>query len=218
MSIGHADVVFVPRVARAWAIYQSLIPTEMESPFGSRKKKSFRGSGARLIAGSKNHFSGRPLFKALRSYGYQTTQIRATLIRFYMLTNMTLSAATPANRGHQLPAPKVLIYGSAIKASANSPGFINMQFSNRRQTGGLTPVPGISNRNSRFSEFWSSHCEHSSYQNSNRNRNTVFIAAYHSSLSLATPLDLGFSPRRMLLCLLQSNVPIIATKWPRAPK
>ena len=68
---------------------------------------------------------------------YPTAQIRATLVRFYMLTNMTLSAATPASRRHETAAPTVLIHGSAIKTSANSPEFNNMQFSNRRQTGGL---------------------------------------------------------------------------------
>jgi hypothetical protein len=77
-----------------------------------------------------------------------------------MLTKMTLSAATPADRRsdqarrssrswrYRRPertkraegplSPTVLIYGSAIKTSANSPAFNNMQFSNRRQTGGLT--------------------------------------------------------------------------------
>jgi len=76
-----------------------------------------------------------------------------------MLTNMTLSAATPASRGSDQArssspprryrraertnraegplSPTVLIYGSAIKTPANSAKFNNMQFSNRRQTGGL---------------------------------------------------------------------------------
>jgi len=50
---------------------------------------------------------------------------------------MTLSAATPANRGHQYPAPAFLIYGSAIRNRANSPRFTNMQFSNRQLNEGL---------------------------------------------------------------------------------
>ena len=76
-----------------------------------------------------------------------------------MLTNMTLSAATRANRrpdqARRSSPPwryrrpertkraegplslTVLIYGSAIKTPANSPKFNDMQFSNRRQTGGL---------------------------------------------------------------------------------
>jgi hypothetical protein len=69
---------------------------------------------------------------------------------------MTLSAAIQAHRGNRHPAPArslcdfrlitshsplataVLIYGSAIRNHANSPGFTNMRFSNRRQNGGLT--------------------------------------------------------------------------------
>jgi hypothetical protein len=101
------------------------------------------------------------LSTALRSYTHiPTAQIRATLTRFYMLTNMTLSPATPAsrrsdharrssrsrryrrpertNRAEGPLSPTVLIYGSAIKTSAKSPEFNNMQFPNRRQTGGLT--------------------------------------------------------------------------------
>jgi hypothetical protein len=104
-------------------------------------------------------FTTHSLF--LRTYTHiQPSKIRATLTRFYMLTNMTLSAATPANRRsdqgrrssrswrYRRPertkraegalSPTVLIYGSAIKTSANQPKFNNMQFSNRRQTGGLT--------------------------------------------------------------------------------
>ena len=98
---------------------------------------------------------------AMRSYTHiYPPQTRATLIRFYMLTNVTLSAATPTtrrsdqarrssrSRRYRRPertkraegplSPTVLIYGSAIKTSANSAQFNNMQFSNRRQTGGLT--------------------------------------------------------------------------------
>ena len=54
------------------------------------------------------------------------------------MTNMILSAVTPANRGHQHPAPAFLIYGSAIRNRANSPGFTNMQFSNRQLNDGLS--------------------------------------------------------------------------------
>ena len=76
-----------------------------------------------------------------------------------MLTNMTLSAATPANRrsdqarrsslpwrhrhpvrtkrAEAPPSPTVLIYGSAIKTPAKLPEFSSMRFSNRRQTEGL---------------------------------------------------------------------------------
>jgi hypothetical protein len=98
---------------------------------------------------------------AMRSYTHiYPPQTRATLIRFYMLTNMTLSAATPASRRsdqarrsspplrYRRPertkraegplSRTVLIYGSAIKISANSPEFSNIQFSNRQQTRGLT--------------------------------------------------------------------------------
>ena len=101
------------------------------------------------------------LSTALRSYTHiPTAQIRATLTRFYMLTNMTLSPATPASRrsdharrssrsrryrrpertkrGEGPLSPTVLIHGSAIKITANQPKFNNMQFSNRWQTGGLT--------------------------------------------------------------------------------
>ena len=71
---------------------------------------------------------------------FQLPRIHATIACFYMLTNMTLSAATPASRRNETAAPTVLIYGSAIKTSANPPGFSNMQFSNRRQTGGLNDL------------------------------------------------------------------------------
>jgi hypothetical protein len=165
-----------------------------------------------------------------------------------MLTNMTLSAATPANRHSDQDSrlspprryrhpertksaegplsPTVLTYGSAIKTSANSPEFTNMQFSNRRQTGGLTieirPDGALSTKFliATFTklEFESSHCKHSSYQNSNRNKLALSANAAPVFRPEAFPPNLGFSPRRMLLCLRQPNVPIIATKWPRAPK
>jgi hypothetical protein len=109
----------------------------------------------------KCHSVHDPFSRTLRSYTHiQATQIRATLVCFYMLRNMTLSAATPANRRSDQArrssrswrqrrpertkraegplSPTLLIYGSAIKTSANSPAFNNIQFSNRRQTGGLT--------------------------------------------------------------------------------
>jgi len=94
---------------------------------------------------------------ALHSYSHvQPPQIRATLVRLYMLTNMTLSAATPASRRNETAAPTVLIYGSAIKTPANSPGFSNMQFSNRRQTGGLTIASPVSPGRSAASDHFRS--------------------------------------------------------------
>src|SRR5580700_3727017 len=97
-----------------------------------------------------------------------------------MLTNMTLSPATPANRRpdqarrssrswrYRRPertkraegplSPTILIYGSAIKTSSNSAAFNNMQFSNRRQTGGLTiaspRLPGRSAEADHSSQPW----------------------------------------------------------------
>jgi hypothetical protein len=136
------------------------------------------------------YLSPQPSPTALRSYTHtQPPQIRATLIRFYMLTNMTLSAATPATRrpdqarcsslpwrhrhpvrtkrAEAPPSPTVLIYGSAIKTSANSPGIINMQFSNRRQTGGLTiasSLPGkIRSGGPLPAHHWSPITRHSSH-------------------------------------------------------
>jgi hypothetical protein len=160
-----------------------------------------------------------------------------------MLTNMTLSAATSASRrpdqarrssppwryrrperptgveGPLLPA--VLIYGSAIKTRANSPGFTNMQFSNRRQTGGLTieieeiRPNGALSKNLLIATFTkleseSSHCKPARYQNSNRNKIAVSANVARVFRPEAFPPKLGFSPLRMLLCLRQPNEAIIA--------
>lgn len=144
-----------------------------------------------------------------------------------MPTNMILSAATPANRGHRLPAPTVLIYGSAIKTSANSPGFTNMQFSNRRQTGGLR-IMSLAVRE-KILNGTSLVTSHSSLA-------TAFLTATVDSQNLshltantpvtkiltatkppfpqnvarvfrpeAFPPNLGFSPRPVLPCLREPN-------------
>jgi len=55
-----------------------------------------------------------------------------------MMTNMILTAETLASREHQHPTPTLLIYGAAIRNRANSPGFTNMQFSNRQLNDGLS--------------------------------------------------------------------------------
>jgi hypothetical protein len=140
-----------------------------------------------------------------------------------MLTNMTLSAATPANRRPERPTgvegpllPAVLIHGSAIKTRANSRAFSNMQFSNRRQTGGLTieieeirpdGAPSTNFLIATFteSEFESSHCKHARYQISNRNKTAFSPNVARVFRPEAFPPNLGFSPRRMLLCLRQPN-------------
>jgi hypothetical protein len=155
-------------------------------------------------------------------------------MRFYMLTNMTLSAATPANRRsdrarrssrswrHRRPertkraegslSPAVLIYGSAIKTPTNPPKFINMQFSNRRQTRGqaiesliiveeirveqIRPDGALSTKFliATFTklEFESSHCKHSSYQNSNRNKLALSANVARVFRPEAFPPNLGF--------------------------
>jgi hypothetical protein len=121
----------------------------------------------------------------------------ATLVRFYMLTNMTLSAAASANRRNETAPPAVLIYCSVIKTSAKSPEFNNMQFSNRRQMGSWrSRRPASSGRFAVADHFL-----------------VIFSHTTHHS-SLATSVNLGFSSRRMLLCLRQPN----EASTPRAPK
>jgi hypothetical protein len=71
----------------------------------------------------------------------------------------------------------VLIYGSAIKTSANQPKFNNMQFSNRRQTGGLTITSSFPGKTAPAGHFQ--------------------IITRHPSLATAL---IWLSARRMLLC------------------
>jgi hypothetical protein len=175
---------------------------------------------------------------------------------------MTLSAATPANRRsdqarrssppwrYRRPertkrakgplSPTVLIYGSAIKTSANLPGIINMQFSNRRQTGGqaiesLIIVEKIRPDGALSTKFLIATVEYQNLSHLITNTPvTKILTATRSecpqwptpsSSNVArvfrpevSPSNLGFSARRMLLCLRQPNEANIPTKRPRAPK